>query len=243
MTTGSIELASARVSARYGRRVDVVQWHRIEAPRTLAGVLDAVRTTPLDGWVSGLTPSSDAHAIDRRMRAGWREVVHEVARWMPERWQPAVAWWATLPDLPLAAALASGAEVPRWLRQDPHYRALLEPAHARAHPLTALRASGTDMGAAWLAEWNRRAPRDASGWVDRLVALVAEHLRTFRALAPGDGTHARRTLQPRVVMLMRHAPATPAAVLAYLVLALGEGERLRGELMRRAAFPAIALAP
>lgn len=43
-------------------------------------------------------------------------------------------------------------------------------------------------------------------------------------------------------MLMRHAVSTPAAVFAFLALTLIDGERLRCELMRRTAFPAVPLA-
>jgi hypothetical protein len=68
-------------------------------------------------------------------------------------------------------------------------------------------------------------------------------VRTFRSLPPGDGTAARRALQPKLVMLMRHAVTTPAAVFAFLALTLIDAERLRGELVRRAAFPGLPLAP
>jgi len=244
LTTGSLELASARVSARYGRRVDDVQWHRIEAPRTLAGVIDAVRASSLDAWVAGLTAASDAHDIDRHVRATWRDTVGEVARWMPSAWTSSVAWWSTLPDLPFVASTAQGREPPRWMHADPHYRPIVE--RAPVHPLARLVAQTRrhgDAGAAWLAEWRRRTPRDTSGWLDRLVALLARHVRTFRSLPPGDGTAARRALQPKLVMLMRHAVTTPGAVFAFLALTLIDAERLRGELVRRAAFPGLPLAP
>ena len=108
MTTGSIEFAYARIAARYGQRPDEAQWHRIESPRTLAALLEVVRATPLEHWITGLTPDNDPHVIDGRLREHWRAQVKEITRWMPVHWRPATEWWATLPDVPIVAHLAAG---------------------------------------------------------------------------------------------------------------------------------------
>jgi hypothetical protein len=71
---------------------------------------------------------------------------------------------------------------------------------------------------------------------------VGAHLIAFRALPPGDGTALRRALKPKLATLFRYAIATPAATFVFLALTLLDGERLRGELIRRAAFPRVPLA-
>lgn len=245
MTMGSVEYAFARIAARHGRRLDENQWHRIEAPRPLVDVLDAVRGTSLDGWVAGLTPLSDPHAIDLRLRQHWRALVGDVARWMPARWQPAIAWFALLPDLPVAAHLAAGGAVLPWMPADPCYRSLVEANADRGDSLARLMAMNRppeSVGATWHAEWKRRLPRGDAGPLAQLERLVGAHVVAFRALPPGDGSAARRTLKAGLLLLFRRATVTPAAAFVFLLLALLDFERLRGELLRRAAFPGLPLA-
>jgi hypothetical protein len=245
MTVGSIEYAYARIAARHGQRPDEVQWHRIESPRTLAALLEVVRATPLEPWVAGLTPHSDPHAIDRRLREHWRALVGEIARWMPARWQPATAWWATLPDVPVVAHLASGGRALPWMLADPHYRPLVE-ADARLRgplaPLIARSRASASIGTAWYAEWKRRLPHADAGPLFQLERIVSAHLIAFRTLPPGDGTALRRALKAKLATLFRNAIATPTATFVYLVLMLLDVERLRGELQRRTAFPGLPLA-
>jgi hypothetical protein len=57
-----------------------------------------------------------------------------------------------------------------------------------------------------------------------------------------DGWPLRRTLQARLTLLFRRAMLDPAAAFAYLALTALDLERLRGELLRRAAFPALVAA-
>jgi hypothetical protein len=245
MTTGSVEYAYARIAARHGQRPDEVHWHRIESMRTLAALLETVRATSLEHWVVGLTPLSDPHAIDGRLREHWRALVGEIVRWMPARWQPATAWWATLPDIPVVAHLAAGGRALPWMFADPHYRPLVAADARLRNPLASLIATTgapASVAAVWHAEWKRRLPRGDAGPLSQLERIVGAHLIAFHALPPGDGTALRRSLTSKLATLFREAIATPAATFVFLVLTLLDGERLRGELLRRAAFPGLPLA-
>jgi hypothetical protein len=246
MTSGSIEYAYARLAARYGQRLDETQWHGIESPRALDALLDAVRATSLQRWAVGLTRQSDPHAIDATLREQWRAQVDEIARWMPEQWHAAIAWWGTLPDLPVVAHLATGGRAPAWVLADSRYRPLIESDSRERHPFAAIVLPSGDANAivgAWYREWKRRLPREDAGPLSRLERVVSAHLARFRALPPGDGSAARRELKAELAALFRQAIVTPAAAFVYLALALLDLERLRGELMRRAAFPGLPLAP
>ena len=57
-----------------------------------------------------------------------------------------------------------------------------------------------------------------------------------------DGWPLRRALQARLALLFRRAMLDPAAAFIFLALTALDLERLRGELLRRAAFPGVAMA-
>lgn len=252
---GSLEYAQARLSARYGERPDELTWRRVEHVRALPALLDLARASALSRWTGGIGARSGPHEIERALRGHWRELVAEVASWMPEDWQPAVRWCAILVDLPLLQHVARGGEALPWMREDPVYGELAERESAGfgAMPLTAALAplapawSEPDrIGQVWLAEWRLRI-RDARGADDPLVAeatrVLDAHLRAFRDRALRDGWPLRRALQARLSLVFRRAMTRPAAALAFLALSALELERLRGELLRRAAFPGLPLAP
>lgn len=255
VVAGSLEYAQARLSARYGERPDELAWRKIEHVRALPALLDAARASALRRWTGGIATRSGPHDIDRALRGHWRELVAEVATWMPEDWQPAVRWCAVLVDLPLLQHLARGGGAPAWMRDDPAYGELAGresagfgamPVAGEHAPLAAAWAEPDRIGQAWFAEWRRRI-RDARGADDVLVAEAARaldmHLRTFRDRAVRDGWPLRRALQARLSLLFRRAMLSPAAAFAFLGLAALDLERLRGELLRRAAFPGLPLAP
>lgn len=252
--TGSLEYAHARLSARYGERPDELAWRRIEHVRALPALLDAVRASALRRWTSGIATRSTPHEIERALRGHWRELVAEVAAWMPEDWQAAVDWCAAIVDLPLLQHLARGGAVPPWMHDDPVYRGLAEresagfgaaPADEALAPLAAAWSDPDRIGALWLAELRRRIPQASRGdrtLIDEAGRAMGAHLAAFRDRAVRDGWPLRRALQARLSILFRRAMIDPAAAFIFLALAALDLERMRGELMRRAAFPGLPLA-
>jgi hypothetical protein len=98
-------------------------------------------------------------------------------------------------------------------------------AHDDVDPATAI--------AAWRREWWRRAPRAArrDETLRTLGRLLARH-RTVRV-------EPRRALCLRLEALYRRATLDPGAAFVFLALSALDLERLRGELVVRALFPAV----
>ncbi len=249
---GSLEFAQARLSARFGARPDELAWRRIEHLRELPALVDTARTSAFHVWMAGIGPMSPPHEIDRQMRSRWREQVAEVASWMPEEWQRAVAWCAVLADLAVCAHLARGGRPTAWMTDDDLYCDLCErePAGSRPAPpggtlapLAPAWAESDRIGRTWLREWQRRLPRGAldATLLREVVRGIAAHLADFRNPATRDGETLRRALAARLTLLFRRAMLDPAAAFIYLALVAQDGERLRGELVRRAALPGLPL--
>ena len=245
---GSLEYAHARLWARNGARPDEAAWRSLEVVRDFAALVETARRLPaFRNWVARIGPDAEAHDIEAVVRAGWRALVAEVALWMPGAWQPSVLWCAALVDLPVVQYLARGGQSLRWIERDPIYRALANREAATTTfdgigPLTlagALRPD--DLADAWHAEWRRRLPNDGDT-LRSMERLLREHRRRLADAAIADGTSARRDLQRRLVILFRRALADSAAAFVFLALCALDLERLRGELLRRAAFPRVALA-
>jgi len=242
-----LEYAQARLQARLAGHPDAYAWRRIESARSLTGALEAARHAPfLAGLAAGLTPVSDAHAIERAGRTRLRALVGEVAGWLPEEWRGAVAWTRVLVDLPLLVHLRSDAPPPEWLREDAALRSCLDPdpaARRRAleggalAPIALRWNDAASLRHAWLAEWRRRWPRRAErSLLDALSAAVAGHLRRFAATPVAQAWQAREALRARLGRLFRRSVLDPAAAFGYLALAALDAERLRAELLRRAVF-------
>lgn len=252
---GSLEYAQARLSARYGERPDELAWRRLEHVRALPALLDLARASALSRWMAGFGAHSMPHEIDRTLRGHWRELVAEVAAWMPEDWQPAVRWCTTLVDLSVLQHLARGGELLPWMRDDPVYAELAEresagfgaaPEGGALAPLAAAWGDADRIGSLWLAEWRRRIPQSRRSDSDLLAEVgraLGAHLGAFRDRAVRDGWPLRRTLQARLVLLFRRAMLDPAAAFVFLALSALDLERLRGEVLRRVAFPGLPLAP
>lgn len=260
---GSLEFAHARIWARHGQRPDEALWRRIEVTRDLAAVLELARGSTLACWLDGIGPDAGVHAIELAMRRHWRERVADVASWMPPAWRRAIEWCAVLVDLPALQHLARGGTPLRWMADDPPLRALLDDhgavaaprrprfdGHAAAAaPLRALLGAAQPdprrLLALWRAEWQHRLPAAAAGRAveTRLIPLLAAHAQAFGAPHAVDGWALRRSLQARLVMLLRRTLVEPASAFVYLALSALELERVRGELLRRAAFPNRAPAP
>lgn len=253
-SAGSLDYAQARLSARYGERPDEIAWRRIEHVRTLTALLDAARGTALRAWLAGIAPVSSAHEIGQALRERWRELVAEVASWMPDAWQPAILWCAVLPDLPVLQHLARGGVALPWMREDAVYRDLCEresagfgtaPASGPLAPLAHAWADPDRIGTHWLSEWRARAPEGDRGekvlW-DALGRALTAQLAALKDPSLATGTALRRALQARLEILFRRATLEPAAAFAFLGLAALDLERFRGEILRRAAFPGLPLA-
>lgn len=248
---GSLEFAHARIWARWGQRADEWVWQRIEVTRDLAAVLEMVRSGPLARWVADLGPAATPHAIEHAFRRQWRARADELARWMPSEWQSAIEGCALVVELPLLQHLARGGPLPPWTADDPHLRALHEApqphdaptGRAPVEPLLALLAAGRAdperIGACWLAQWRAQLPRGSgrSQIEQDLLPLLGRHVAAFTAPDAVDGWGLRQALHARLVVLLRRALVQPIAAFVHLALTALEGERLRAELVARAAFP------
>lgn len=240
---GSLEFAYARIWARHGARPGEAVWQHIEVTRELAAVLDIARASALGRWLDGMEPGADAHGIELAMLRHWCERVDEVASWMPAPWHRAIVWCAVLVDLPALQHLARAAPPLPWMDRDPLLRAIVGAGPTAADPARALldaaREQPQQVWPLWLAHWRRCLPRAGAGSAAhaRLVALLQEHAAAFGAPQVADGWALRRALQRRLTMLLRRALVDPATAFIYLALSALEFERLRGELLRRVAFP------
>jgi hypothetical protein len=261
IAVGSVEYAHARIWARHGQRPAEALWRRIETTRDLAAVLELARGSALACWLEGIGPAAGSHGIEQALRRHWRERVGEVATWMPPTWAAAIEWCAVLPDLPVIQHLARGGAPLPWMAVDPGLRALLDardgadaedsgqggPPEARAMRslLDAARGGPHDVLPLWRAEWHRRLPPAAAsqGVARPLELLLVEHARAFAAPQAVDGWALRRQLQSRLVLLLRRTLVEPVTAFVYLALSALDCERLRGELVRRAAFPRMGVAP
>lgn len=226
--TGSLELAHARIAARWGARPDDALWRRIEATHDLDAMLALARASSLAQWLGGIEAGTGLHATEQRLRERWRERVAEVAAWMPAAWQPALGGCAELLDLPGLQSWARGRPLPDWASSA---RGLAQ-------------ADGPALLTRWLSRWRQLLPRNGEREVieQQLLPLLEAHRRAFAAPHTVDGWALRRELQGRLVGLLRRHAAEPVTAFAYLALCALELERLRGEIARRAAFPLRELA-
>lgn len=246
---GSLEFAQARVQARHGQRAGETDWQRLEMTRDFGALLEVGRASALRPWLDGLGATSGSNQIEAVLRTHWRRTVAEVTAWMPLPWQPALAWCATLPDLPVLQHLALGGEPRAWMHEDAAYRALCAVAPAERAAVLSSVGFGAMAGAwstpqalplAWHTEWERRLPRrpkDADDTLLQLVATVQAHGAAFAAAPPGPGGGLRKSLQARLSRLLRRAALDPAVAFIHVALCALDLERLRGELLRRALFP------
>jgi hypothetical protein len=250
-----LEYAQARLSARNGERPDEAEWRHLEVVRELRAALDTAQRTRLRRWTAGITPQDGVHEIEATLRRHWRRLVAEVAGWMPAEWRAAVAWCGALADLPPLQYLARGGPVLAWMRDDPIYRDLrADQARAGTQrrvtgplaPLQSAWANPERFLAAWRVEWVRRLPHGTlagTPLLERLATGLEEHRAVFGAAAPSEGRALRRALQLRLASLFRRAMLDPAAAFVFLALSALDLERLRGELVQRAAFPRSPVAP
>jgi hypothetical protein len=252
---GSVEYAHARLWARNGERPNEAAWRCLEVVREFPALLDTARQLPeFRSWVAGIAAPADVHEIEAKLRSRWRTLVSEVAGWMPDAWQPAVRWCAVLVDVPVVQYLARGGVVLPWIERDPLYRDLksdrtsVPPAALGTGMLAPLAQAWhrpDDLAVVWRDEWSRRVPRDAfadSALLHDLERAFETHFRMFGEATIRDGWPLRRALQARLLAMFRRAMLNPIAAVIWLALCALDCERLRGELLHRAAFPRLRLA-
>ena len=235
---GNLPYAAARVQARHGRRADESVWRRVEVAPDLGQYLESVRRGALAGWVAAIDKEHDAHAVERSLRAAWREYVHAVAGWHPREWQAWIDWWRWLPLLPLISRLARPQALPPWFLADPvcgpiATGSLVERADAlgatELAPLAAAVRGEAAIGVAWLAHAARLAPRvdqESAEWLGRLMGSLD---------AGEDRLHVRPARG--LLQLFRAAAGTAVASGCHLALLSLDLERLRGGLVVRSLFP------
>ncbi len=244
---------------------------RRRALRASCALIDAARASAFRHWITGIDATTTPHRIETSLRDRWRDLVFEVASWMPDEWQAAVAGAPSLADLPAIQHLARGGAALPWMRDDPVYRDLIgpetetparRPSAVRSRPLpprgpipigrprVARRVAATAAAA-------RGRRRSLAGLPSRSALRVfalrrrlmhalerelASHWRALRDPSLGDGVALRRALQARLALLFRRAMHDPAAAFIFFAQIALDLERLRGELVRRAAFPGLPLA-
>jgi len=243
---GGFAYAQARIQARYAELPKEDDWLRLAGARGLGVFLEEARTGALRGWVKGFSNLSDAHDLDRGLRATWREAVAEVAGWLPEPWRPAVAWLDWLPLLPLLTHAGRYRGLPAWVADDASLKPLqgpdgaLDPRFLKDAGAAALLVPPADLPGAWWSHWRGLWPTGDKGALARLEGLTARmqrHAESFAQAGTDSAWPLRRELRERLRLEFHLVPLQPAAAFAFLGLLALDLERLRGALMQRALFP------
>ena len=233
----------ARLQARHGERLQDADWRALEAARSLDQFIERSRATSLRRFSERLNAGMSSHAIERVLRAAWRDYVAEVAGWVPPEWRPAVLWAAHLPicrrSMPCSGA--SGRNGRSRMRPLPLCRWKVSGIARDKSPLAPLLpAPGRE--ARWLAAGSRIGARcgraaTAAGARSILPKRSRAHVeRLGRAGRQETSAPYRRDLARKVTRLFRRHGGTPAAVFCHLALVALDLERLRGGLMRRRLF-------
>lgn len=240
----------ARLQARHGDRPSPDDWRVAEASTDLSHFLDALRRTALRRWLGDINHEMEPEAIERQLRAAWRDAVDQVASWAPQEWRAAVEWLRWLPDLPAIDHLMRGANVPPWMRADPVMREMaFDEPHRRREALAALPQAPMQpddeqavprVVEAWIEEWWRRVPkadRDADSELMQILVIVREHAEAMRTGDDADGIALSNLLAGRLVRRFRRGAGTAAALFSHLVLDGLELERVRAGVITRRLMP------
>jgi hypothetical protein len=239
--------AQARIQARYAALPPETEWHRLAATRSLGAYLEEARVGPLGPWLKGFSALSDAHDMERGIRALAWEQTQEAASWTPRTWRPAIRWVAWLPYLGVFEELARTRRFPPWAQQDPRLRDCLDDKGTTSaealqrHGLTPLTAHGNpeQLASGWMREWKDRWPAMPRQQASHLMAFLQElgtHLRAFRQGGPDTAWELRHQLRDRLRLRLHQRLLEPLAVFLYLALVFLDLERLRGELVGRCLF-------
>jgi len=233
----------ARLQARHGERLQDTDWRALEAVRSLDQFIERSRATALHRFSEHLNAGMSSHAIERSLRAAWRDYVAEVAGWGPPDWRPAVLWTSHLADLPAIDALLRG-ETPDWAQRDASLLAFLETkrhlAKSPVAPLLPAPERENTLARRWYAHWRMLCPRgDAQRALAHLSDTVKAHVECLaRADRQETSVPHRRELARNVTRMFRRHSGSPIAVFCHLTLAALDLERLRGGLVRRRLFEA-----
>jgi hypothetical protein len=248
MKTGArFAYVQARTQARVAALPAEEEWQRLAGARSLAGFLEEARMGALRPWIRPFSGQSDVHDLEVGLRVLYRELVAELAAWMPGPWRPAMDWTRWLVLVPLLDHLARGNDPPAWSGRDHDIAPLLgEDGNVDGQRLGTAGAGGllepgVEPAHAWLVEWRRRWPPCKGEFVrnlEGLQGLLSAHLAAFRASRPDATWGLRRALRERLRLLFHRRLLQPAGPFVYLALAALDLERLRAELMSRALFPA-----
>jgi hypothetical protein len=191
-----------------------------------------------------LNAGMSSHAVERVLRAGWRDYVAEVAGWCLEDWRPVILWTAPLPDLPAIDALLRG-EAPSWAQQDSLLAAFSDRDRGsalRTSPLAVLLPEPSrekTLAARWYAHWRELLPHrgDERRALIKLAEDVKTHVERLDQVGPQEASASHRhALAQAITRLFRRHGGTPIAVFCHLALVALDLERLRGGLVRRALF-------
>ena len=243
-----MDYAQSRLQARFGERPDESLWQKLEVVPERAAALEIARSSGLGRWVVGIAPHADSHEIEIALRARWRECVAEISAWVPDSWQPALAWTRGLVDLPALCHLARGGAPLPWMFRDPVLqvyaradsvaRQTLLRENCRAFLGTSFEAPGravlpaspgpSEICRAWLAEWRRRWPR----WSDTAALENLEKL--FDAAIKQPAAIGRPELARQLRRLFRRSVLRPVVAFIYIAFAALDIERLRAGLLRHA---------
>lgn len=240
----------ARLQARHGDRPATDEWRMAEASTDLSHYLEAIRRTALKRWIGDINPDMAPEAIERHLRAAWRDNVDQLAEWSPDDWRPAVAWLRWLPDLPAVDHLLRGAKVPPWMRADPVMREMAFDEISRRRealaelPLAPLLPAGEadapQVVDAWVDEWRRRLPKSAcrpESELTGMLDLVRAHLEAMRSCEERHGRALRSLLAAKFERSFRRGAGTIVALFSHLVLDGLELERVRAGIASRRLLP------
>ncbi|HMK88264.1 MAG TPA: hypothetical protein VK446_01330 [Methylocystis sp.] len=239
--------AQARIEARHGERLEDAGWKTLDSAQSLSRYLERARSTSLKRFLAPISLDLSAHAIDGVLRREAALYVGEIAAWAPRRWQPAIAWLAALPLLPLVGGLRGDASPPDWVGEDAALATLAAAgSDAPANAAGLVRFVGTsgapsDVGRRWLRRWRALWPQGDPANVD-LARLVSQALRALgspsRVQEATGGQSFRRDLDGVLTRFFRSHVASPVALVSHVGLVLIDLERLRGGLARRSLFAA-----
>jgi hypothetical protein len=238
----------ARLQARHGERLDDGDWRALEAARTVNQFLERSRATPLRRFADHLNAQMSSHAMERMLRAAWRDYVAEITDWVTPAWQPAVQWVAYVPDFPVIDAVIKG-NAPAWAQSDPVFGALAasepqqrESKRSRNHLLLLFPVASSEetLAQRWFAHWRSLWPQlrgPDCEWLAKLSDAVKDHGQRLDQVGIRDTSGPyRHDLTHRLTGIFRRHSGTPVAVFCHLALVALDLEQLRGGLVRRRLF-------
>lgn len=247
--------AQARLQAAFAALPSEADWLQLRGARSLAAYLEEARHGPLRPWVRGFSAQSDAHAIERGLRALYVEEVERVVEQVPQPWQSAVRCWRWLPFLPLLSRARPGGEVPDWVCADALLASLLGDLlgadgqgyggrgdECALHPLAqqlADDADGLALKAVWLEQWQQALAtlsNRAQGAIAELGTRLQQHWLAFEGLESEPAWRLRLDLREALRRDFHRQSAEPKVAFLYLLLLALDLERLRRALLDRALF-------